>query len=127
MKNQAPPLLLFRGKSHGELSVGRRAVPPGIDCLPCLLRRLKKEEQVHIVHQHLAHGCDEAGEGPLAVHILLHHGQQQVGGQCHPYLGLYGVDALAVEVFQREVQLELLGCSLFASAIMPITNSLSVS
>lgn len=104
----SPPPLLFRGKFHGELSVGRRAASPGIYSLPCLLRGLKEGEQSHIVHQHLAYGGDKVREGPFASHLLPHHGQQQVGDKRHPYLGLYGVDALAVEVSQREILLELL-------------------
>ncbi len=80
----------------------------GQDDFPLFLRVVEEAVEVNIVHQSYPYHCGQTGEAPFPRKTFLHHHQQQVCYQRHPYLDLDGVGAFAIKVFQREVLLRLL-------------------
>ena len=64
--------------------------------------------EVDVAHEQDPHHSGQVGETPLPFELRFHDGEQQVGDENHPDLNFDGVGALAVEVAQGEVLLELL-------------------
>ena len=75
---------------------------------PVLFRFFKEGVTVDVVHEHDAEHGGKVGEAPSPPDALLHDHEQQIGYERHPDLYLDGIGALAVEVSEREVLLQLL-------------------
>lgn len=75
--------------------------------LPVFFGIVEQAVEIDVVHQRYSDHGRQPGAAPLPRQPFLHHHQQQVSYQRHPYLYLDRIGALAVEVFQREVLLHL--------------------
>ena len=75
---------------------------------PVFFRSFKESAEVDAVHEHYPHHGCKSREAPGAFDALLDGHEQQVGYERHPDLYLYGIGALAVEVPEREILLQLL-------------------
>ena len=59
--------------------------------------------EVNVVHKCNPYHCGQPGKTPFPRKTFLHHHQQQVCNQRHPYLDFDGVGAFAIKVFQRKM------------------------
>ena len=88
--------------------MGRRLLFFCDDFCPIFFGVFEEGVDVDIVYEHDPHDRGESREAPRPADAPLHHHQEEVRHQGHPYLELYGIGALPVEVSQREVLLQLL-------------------
>ena len=75
---------------------------------PVFIRVFKECVAVDVVHEHDAEHRGKVREAPAPPDALLHDHEQKVCDERHPYLYLYGICTLPVEVSQWEVLLQLL-------------------
>ncbi len=64
--------------------------------------------QIDVVHEHNSHHCCQSIEAPPAIQTLLLQCHEQISNQGGPNLYLDSIAALAVEVSEREILLDLL-------------------
>ena len=86
--------------------MAQRLVLPAF--LASLFRAVRRKCGHCVIHEHVPDHCRQSLKVPGTFDTALPDHQQQIGDECDQYLYLDGDGALAIEVAQREVLLDLL-------------------
>ena len=96
-------LFFLQAPSVKKRRLGRRSGGFRKNDFPLFFGVVEEAVEVNVVHKCNPYHCGQPGKTPFPRKTFLHHHQQQVCNQRHPYLDFDGVGAFAIKVFQRKM------------------------